>query len=141
METNSESPPSPSEELVSLTNPSELDLRKYVAAESAEPQARPPDPYLPAAAPFTKRKWTEDDMLALACAWRAVYVAGIPKDEKTTMTNARILRKYTALCPSSTRSRNAVEDKLQSLREMYRFIRDVNASRIAGSTGKADWFE
>ncbi|KAF4043130.1 hypothetical protein GN244_ATG04608 [Phytophthora infestans] len=81
METNSESPPSPSEELVSSTNPSELDLRKSVAAESAEPQARPPNPCLPVAAPLTKRKWTEDSTLALACAWRTVYVAGIPKDE------------------------------------------------------------
>jgi hypothetical protein len=93
------------------------------------------------AVPFPKRKWTEASTLSLVCAWEIVYKEGSPKDETTVMTNTRIYDAFMASCPSSTRSKKAVEDKLQALREMYRFIRDVNTNRIAGSTGKPEWFD
>ncbi|KAF4147513.1 hypothetical protein GN958_ATG03283, partial [Phytophthora infestans] len=124
MKTNSESTPSLSEELVSSTDPSDLDLHKPVAAENEERQARPPDPHLPAAAPFTKRKRTEDDTFAL--------------DEKTAMTNARILRESMALCPSQ---KKPLKTKYNPYPRCFGIFRDANASRIAGSTAKAVWFE
>ncbi|POM71861.1 Hypothetical protein PHPALM_11518 [Phytophthora palmivora] len=57
------------------------------------------------------------------------------------MYNERIFAGFKTLVSSSTRSEKAVEDKIQALREMYRFISDVNANTIQGSTGKAEWFE
>ncbi|KAE8902839.1 hypothetical protein PF005_g19981 [Phytophthora fragariae] len=57
------------------------------------------------------------------------------------MFNERVFLAFKTLAPNEERSKNAVEDKMQALREMYRFISDVNANRIAGSTGKPDWFE
>ncbi|KAE8894416.1 hypothetical protein PF005_g17013 [Phytophthora fragariae] len=71
-------------------------------------------------AQFEKRNWTDESTIALVRAWKKVDSGERRKDEKTTM---------------------AVEDKLQALREMFRFISDVNANRISGSTGKPEWFE
>ncbi|KAI9996293.1 hypothetical protein PInf_013676 [Phytophthora infestans] len=69
-----------------------------------------------------KRNWTDITILALVRAWRAVYRSGRAKDEKTTMFNERIFVAYQAAVPSTQRSKKAIEDKLQGLREMYRFI-------------------
>ncbi|KAG1713410.1 hypothetical protein DVH05_001197 [Phytophthora capsici] len=88
-----------------------------------------------------KRNWTDIMILALVRAWRAVYRSGRAKDEKTTMFNERIFVAYQAAVPSTQRSKKAIEDKLQGLREMYRFISDVNSNRVQGSTGKAEWFD
>ncbi|OWY94976.1 Myotubularin [Phytophthora megakarya] len=72
-----------------------------------------------------KRNWTDDTVFALVRAWRDVYRTGRAKDEKTTMFNERIFAAYKAAVPSTKRSKKAIEDKL---REMYRFICDVNSN-------------
>ncbi|KAG1686545.1 hypothetical protein DVH05_006447 [Phytophthora capsici] len=116
--------------------------------DSGEPEAEPLGSAEPAsvralepAISGFKRNWTDITILALARAWRAVYRSGRAKDEKTTMFNERIFVSYQAAVPSTQRSKKAIEDKLQGLREMYRFISDVNANRVQGSTGKAEWFD
>ncbi|GMF53432.1 unnamed protein product [Phytophthora fragariaefolia] len=88
-----------------------------------------------------KRNWNEDTTMSLVRAWHEVAKGGYQLGEKTTMYNERIFAGFKKLVPSSTRSKKAVEDKMQALREMYRFISDVNANRIQGSTEKAEWFE
>ncbi|ETM30620.1 hypothetical protein F442_06936 [Phytophthora nicotianae P10297] len=105
-----------------------------------EPDREPPCAAEPAISDF-KRNWTDVTILALARAWRDVYRSGRAKDEKTTMFNERIFVVYKAAVPSTKRSKKALEDKLQGLREMYRFISDVNANRVQGSTGNAEWFD
>ncbi|KAI9997552.1 hypothetical protein PInf_001467 [Phytophthora infestans] len=92
-------------------------------------------------APFEKRNWTGETTLGLVRAWKKVMTGERRKDEKTSMITQNIFDEYKTAFPTSTRSKKAVEDKLQALREMYRFISDVNANRIAGSTGKPEWFE
>ncbi|OWZ05376.1 hypothetical protein PHMEG_00022544 [Phytophthora megakarya] len=57
------------------------------------------------------------------------------------MFNLRIFAAYKAAVPSTKRSKKAIEDKLEGLREMYRFICDVNSNRVQGSNGKTDWFD
>ncbi|KAI9988483.1 hypothetical protein PInf_021910 [Phytophthora infestans] len=116
--------------------------------ESGEPEAEPLGSAEPAsvralepAISDFKRNWTDITILALVRAWRAVYRSGRAKDEKTTMFNERIFVAYQAAVPSTQRSKKAIEDKLQGLREMYRFISDVSANRVQGSTGKAEWFD
>ncbi|KAJ8555052.1 hypothetical protein ON010_g9427 [Phytophthora cinnamomi] len=117
-----------------------MDASNGVLHGSGSP-AVPPAPEPTDTVHFPKRKWSELDTLVLACAWCDVYKASVPKDEKTTMTTTRIFDAFKAARPSSTGSKKAVEDKLQALHEMFRFIRYVNANRISGSTGKPDWFE
>ncbi|POM67924.1 hypothetical protein PHPALM_15978 [Phytophthora palmivora] len=85
-----------------------------------------------------KRNWNEDTTMSLVRAWYEVAKGGYQPGEKTTMYNERIFAGFKKLVSSSTRSKKAVEDKMQALREMYRFISDVNANRIQGSTGKAE---
>eukprot|EP00644_Phytophthora_capsici_P019598 jgi/Phyca11/22018/fgenesh1_pg.PHYCAscaffold_405_\ len=74
-------------------------------------------------------------------AWHEVHKEGRRKDEKPALYNSRVYEAFKAGRTCTKRSKKAVEDTLQALREMYRFISDVNANRIAGSTGKPDWFE
>ncbi|KAI9990885.1 hypothetical protein PInf_018502 [Phytophthora infestans] len=101
-------------------------------AEPAETETRPVEPVV-----FTKRNCTDADTLALAQAWHEVHKEGRRKDEKTALYNSRIYKAFKAGGGTSTkRSIKAVEDKFQALREMYRFISDVNANRIVGRTGK-----
>ncbi|KAG1683230.1 hypothetical protein DVH05_016413 [Phytophthora capsici] len=92
-------------------------------------------------APFEKCNWAGETTLGLVRAWKKVMTGERRKDEKTSMITQKIFDEYKTAFPTSTRSKKAVEDKLQALREMYRFISDVNVNRIAGSTGKPEWFE
>eukprot|EP00644_Phytophthora_capsici_P013193 jgi/Phyca11/100835/e_gw1.5.1004.1 len=92
-------------------------------------------------APFEKCNWAGETTLGLVRAWKKVMPGERRKDEKTSMITQKIFDEYKTAFPTSTRSKKAVEDKLQALREMYRFISDVNVNRIAGSTGKPEWFE
>ncbi|KAE9210986.1 hypothetical protein PF004_g16045 [Phytophthora fragariae] len=97
-----------------------LDLQREPISPTSLPRSGGVDMTAVQPAQFEKRNWTDESTIALVRAWKKVDSGERRKDEKTTM---------------------AVEDKLQALREMFRFISDVNANRISGSTGKPEWFE
>ncbi|EGZ22492.1 hypothetical protein PHYSODRAFT_299748 [Phytophthora sojae] len=82
------------------------------ASPTEPPTSEPSDPV-----PFPKRDWSEQDTLALATAWCVVYKAGVPKDEKTAMTNSRIFDAFKAARPSSGRTKKAANSETQAIHD------------------------
>ncbi|KAE9354292.1 hypothetical protein PF008_g4593 [Phytophthora fragariae] len=86
-----------------------------------------------------KRNWAEDAVLALVRSWREVEREGRREGEKASQFTERICAAYKAVVKGSPRSPKAIDDKMQALKEMYRFICDFNGNRIQGSTAKPGW--
>ncbi|KAE9125195.1 hypothetical protein PF010_g5707 [Phytophthora fragariae] len=88
-----------------------------------------------------KRNWAEDAVLAPVRSWREVEREGRREGEKASQFTERICAAYKAVVKGSPRSPKAIDDKMQALKEMYRFICDFNGNRIQGSTAKPGWFD
>ena len=88
-----------------------------------------------------KRNWNTDAVLKLAYAWRDVFNEGRAADERTAHFNQRIFERYVASVGTTSRSMKAIEDKMGSLKDAFKFISDFNGHRIQGSTGQPCWFD
>lgn len=86
----------------------------------------------------TKRNWSEDVTIRLAKAWNAVNQQA--PELKGAVLSQHVYNTFMSAVGCSNRSRKAVDDKMHSIREMYRFIRTYEAQREAGEN-KLAWFE
>jgi hypothetical protein len=85
-----------------------------------------------------KRNWSHEVTLQLARAWHTAV-----RDRKGlrgALLSQRVYSEFLNAVGSCSRSRKAIEDKMHSMKEMFRFIRLYNAGCGAGS-GKTPWFE
>lgn len=85
-----------------------------------------------------KRNWGEDVTLELAKTWNRVLRDG-PELRGAALSH-RVYSVFMRAVGFSNRTRKAVDDKMHSMREMYRFIRAHEARRVAGDD-RPSWFD
>lgn len=85
-----------------------------------------------------KRNWSDDVTLELAKAWNAVHQQH--PELRGAMLSHQVYNAFMTSVGFSNRSRKAVDDKMHSMREMYRFVRTYEAQREAGEN-KPAWFD
>jgi len=86
-----------------------------------------------------KRNWSYDVTLQLARVWNSVH-----RDNPTlrgTTLSLNVYNAFMAAVGGSNRSRKAVDDKMHSMREMYRFMKNYETKRMTTGDPKIPWFD
>ncbi|KAE9310987.1 hypothetical protein PR003_g20132 [Phytophthora rubi] len=86
-----------------------------------------------------KRNWSYDVTLQLARVWNNVHRENPALRGATLSLN--VYNAFMAAVGGSNRSRKAVDDKMHSMREMYRFMKNYETKRIATGEPKIPWFD
>ncbi|GMF22943.1 unnamed protein product [Phytophthora fragariaefolia] len=84
------------------------------------------------------RNWTVAAARALAQSLRQVSMEG-RGGQGASHVSQRIFTEYRRLVPTTTRKVKALDDKMATLNAAYKFISDLNAHRVIGSTGRGPW--
>lgn len=85
-----------------------------------------------------KRNWSHDVTLQLAKVWNQVQ-RQYP-EQRGALLSQHVYSAFMAAVGNSNRSRKAVDDKMHSMKEMYRFIIAYEENREEGD-GKLPWFD
>lgn len=85
-----------------------------------------------------KRNWSHDVTLQLAKVWNQVQ-RQYP-EQRGALLSQHVYSAFMAAVGNSNRSRKAVDDKMHSMKEMYRFIIAYEENREDGD-GKLPWFD
>ncbi|RLN92780.1 hypothetical protein BBJ28_00010705 [Nothophytophthora sp. Chile5] len=85
-----------------------------------------------------KRNWSYDVTLQLARVWNSVHKEN-PVLRGATLSQS-VYNAFMAAVGGSNRSRKAVDDKMHSMKEMYRFMKAYETARLGGD-GKIAWFD
>ncbi|RLN02305.1 hypothetical protein BBJ28_00003989 [Nothophytophthora sp. Chile5] len=85
-----------------------------------------------------KRNWSYDVTLQLARVWNSVHKEN-PVLRGATLSQS-VYNAFMAAVGGSNRSRKAVDDKMHSMKEMYRFMKAYEMARLGGD-GKIAWFD
>lgn len=85
-----------------------------------------------------KRNWSDDVTLELAKAWNAANQQH--PELRGAMLSHQVYNAFMATVGFSNRTRKAVDDKMHSMREMYRFVRLYEMQREEGEA-KPAWFD
>ncbi|TMW68527.1 hypothetical protein Poli38472_005995 [Pythium oligandrum] len=85
-----------------------------------------------------RRNWSYEVTIQLAKAWHTAVRSN--RELRGAMLSQRVYNEFMSLVGGCSRSRKAIEDKMHSMKEMYRFIRTYNAECLPGSQ-KRPWFE
>jgi chlorite dismutase len=85
-----------------------------------------------------KRNWSDDVTLELSKAWNAVNQQH--PELRGAMLSHQVYNAFMATVGFSNRTRKAVDDKMHSMREMYRFVRLYEMQREEGEK-KPAWFD
>lgn len=85
-----------------------------------------------------KRNWSYDVTLQLARVWNSVHKENPALRGATLSLN--VYNAFMANVGGSNRSRKAVDDKMHSMKEMYRFMKAYETARLAGED-KIPWFD
>lgn len=85
-----------------------------------------------------KRNWSHDVTLQLARVWNQVQ-RQYP-EQRGALLSQHVYSAFMAAVGNSNRSRKAVDDKMHSMKEMYRFIIAYEENREDGD-GKLPWFD
>lgn len=90
----------------------------------------------------SKRNWSDDMTLQLARTWKNVQRAS-PNVRGAQLSEQVYMEFKSKVGSALNRSRKAVEDKMQTMKEMYRFIKAYEENRAAGEDGetKPSWFD
>lgn len=75
----------------------------------------------------------------LITAYKEALAVGSERGESNDRFNERVYAKYKDEHPETERSLKACIDKLASLKDMFKFIKDFELGRVPGSTGKGPW--
>ncbi|GMF59503.1 unnamed protein product [Phytophthora fragariaefolia] len=86
-----------------------------------------------------KRNWSYDVTLQLARVWNNVHRENPALRGATLSLN--VYNAFMAAVGGSNRSRKAVDDKMHSMREMYRFMKNYETKRITTGEPKIPWFD
>ncbi|KAG1697497.1 hypothetical protein DVH05_015945 [Phytophthora capsici] len=86
-----------------------------------------------------KRNWSYDVTLQLARVWNSVHNENPALRGATLSLN--VYNAFMAAVGGSNRSRKAVDDKMHSMREMYRFMKNYETKRITTGDPKIPWFD
>ncbi|KAL3666674.1 hypothetical protein V7S43_008303 [Phytophthora oleae] len=86
-----------------------------------------------------KRNWSYDVTLQLARVWNSVHKESPALRGATLSLN--VYNAFMAAVGGSNRSRKAVDDKMHSMREMYRFMKNYETKRISTGDPKIPWFD
>ncbi|POM68289.1 Myotubularin-like protein [Phytophthora palmivora] len=86
-----------------------------------------------------KRNWSYDVTLQLARVWNSVHKENPALRGATLSLN--VYNAFMAAVGGSNRSRKAVDDKMHSMREMYRFMKSYETKRITTGDPKTPWFD
>ncbi|KAF1326353.1 hypothetical protein FI667_g8550, partial [Globisporangium splendens] len=96
----------------------------------------------------TSRIWSADVLLQLVHIWRRVELSHprMNRVDKSQLVYDEFHQKIECSSSASARSRKAVDDKLYSMKQMYRFIVEMNRDfqhRSAGRAGAGNhsWFD
>ncbi|KAL4151679.1 hypothetical protein PRNP1_008621 [Phytophthora ramorum] len=86
-----------------------------------------------------KRNWSYDVTLQLARVWNSVHKENPALRGATLSLN--VYNAFMAAVGGSNRSRKAVDDKMHSMREMYRFMKNYETKRMTSGEPKTPWFD
>ncbi|KAG6952401.1 hypothetical protein JG687_00013027 [Phytophthora cactorum] len=86
-----------------------------------------------------KRNWSYDVTLQLARVWNNVHKENPALKGATLSLN--VYNAFMAAVGGSNRSRKAVDDKMHSMREMYRFMKNYETKRMTTGDPKIPWFD
>ncbi|ETO66983.1 hypothetical protein F444_15970 [Phytophthora nicotianae P1976] len=86
-----------------------------------------------------KRNWSYDVTLQLARVWNNVHKENPALKGATLSLN--VYNAFMAAVGGSNRSRKAVDDKMHSMREMYRFMKNYETKRLTTGDPKIPWFD
>ncbi|GMF16120.1 unnamed protein product [Phytophthora lilii] len=86
-----------------------------------------------------KRNWSYDVTLQLTRVWNSVHKENPALRGATLSLN--VYNAFMAAVGGSNRSRKAVDDKMHSMREMYRFMKNYETRRITTGEPKTPWFD
>ncbi|KAG3174432.1 hypothetical protein PI124_g735 [Phytophthora idaei] len=86
-----------------------------------------------------KRNWSYDVTLQLARVWNNVHKEN-PALKGATLSLS-VYNAFMAAVGGSNRSRKAVDDKMHSMREMYRFMKNYETKRMTTGDPKIPWFD
>ncbi|KAG7392666.1 hypothetical protein PHYPSEUDO_015054 [Phytophthora pseudosyringae] len=86
-----------------------------------------------------KRNWSYDVTLQLARVWNSVHKENPALRGATLSLN--VYNAFMAAVGGSNRSRKAVDDKMHSMREMYRFMKNYETKRMTTGDPKIPWFD